>query len=172
MTTILAVRARERVAMGGDGQITLGSTVVKHGAVKLRRMLEGRVLAGFAGGTADAMALLERFEGMLKKAQGSVVRASVDLAKEWRTDRTLRRLESVLLVADREHTLLLSGQGDVIEPDDGVAGIGSGGPYAVAAAKALVRHSNLSARQIVEESLGLAAEICVYTNAKFQIEEL
>lgn len=172
MTTILAVRARDRVAMGGDGQVTLGSTVVKHGATKIRRMHDGKVLAGFAGGTADAMALLERFEGMLKKAQGSVPRAAVDLAKEWRTDRQLRRLESVLLVADREHTLLISGLGDVIEPDDGVAGIGSGGPYAVAAARALVRHSALPARAIVEESLGLAAEICIYTNSKFQIEEL
>ncbi len=172
MTTILTVRVRGHVAMAGDGQVTLGSTVVKHGAVKIRKLHEGKVLAGFAGGTADAMALLERFEGMLKKAQGSVPRASVDLAKEWRTDRQLRRLESILLVADREHSLLLSGQGDVIEPDDGIAGIGSGGPYAVAAARALARHTQLSAKEITEESLALAADLCIYTNTRIQIEEL
>ncbi|MBI2899305.1 MAG: ATP-dependent protease subunit HslV [Planctomycetes bacterium] len=172
MTTILVVRARNAVAMGGDGQVTLGSTVVKHGATKIRRLHEGKVLAGFAGGTADAMALLERFEGMLKKAQGGVPKAAVELAKEWRTDRLLRRLESVLLVADREHTLLISGQGDVIEPDDGVAGIGSGGPFAVAAARALVKFSDLSARRVVEESLALAADLCIYTNSKIQVEDL
>lgn len=172
MTTILAVRKGSTVAMGGDGQVTLGATVVKHSAGKIRRLHDGRVIAGFAGGTADAMALLDRFEGMLKKAQGSVQRAAVDLAKEWRTDRLLRRLESILLVADREHTLLVSGQGDVIEPDFGVAGIGSGGPYAVAAARALAEHSSLTPRQIVEESLEIAADICIYTNAKIHIEEI
>ncbi len=172
MTTILAVRTTQHVAIGGDGQVTLGDTVVKHGAAKIRRLHDGKVMVGFAGGTADAMALLERFEGMLKKAQGSVPKAAVELAKEWRTDRLLRRFESVLLVADRDHTLLVSGQGDVIEPDDGVAGIGSGGPYAVASARALVKFTQLSAHDIVQESMAIAAELCIYTNAKIQIEEL
>ena len=172
MTTILAVRTPLQVAMGGDGQVTLGDTVVKHGAAKIRRLHDGKVMVGFAGGTADAMALLDRFEGMLKKAQGSVPKAAVELAKEWRTDRLLRRFESVLLVADRDHTLLVSGQGDVIEPDDGVAGIGSGGPYAVASARALVKFTQLSAREIVQESMAIAEELCIYTNAKIQIEEL
>jgi len=172
MTTILAVRHKGRVALGGDGQVTHGATVLKHDAVKVRRLSEGRVLAGFAGGTADAMALLEKFEGFLKKAQGQVPRAAVDLAKEWRTDRLLRRLESLLLVADSEHTLVISGSGEVIEPDDGVAGIGSGGPYAVAAARALVRHGKLDAKSVVEESLKIAADICIYTNGKIRVEEL
>jgi ATP-dependent HslUV protease subunit HslV len=172
MTTILAVRTKGGVAVGGDGQITLGATVVKHGAGKIRRLFDGKVVAGFAGGTADAMALLERFEGQLKKAQGSVPKAAVELAKEWRTDRLLRRLESVLLVADREHTLLISGLGDVIEPDDGVAGIGSGGPFAVAAARALVKHTKLPPRDVVEEALAIASEICIYTNSRVVIEEL
>lgn len=172
MTTILAVRHQGALAMAGDGQVTHGSTVVKHEARKIRRLHDGKVLAGFAGGTADAMALLEKFEGMLKKAQGSVPKAAVDLAKEWRTDRVLRRLESLLLVADREHTLLISGSGDVIEPDDGVAGIGSGGPFGVAAARALVKHSKLKAREIVEEALAIAAGICVYTNERVHMEEL
>src|ERR1043166_3064638 len=143
MTTILAVRHAGSVALGGDGQVTQGNTVVKHDAVKIRRLHEGKVLAGFAGGTADAMTLLDKYEGMLKKYQGNAVKAAVELAKEWRTDRFLRRLESLLLVADKEHTLLISGQGDVIEHDDGVEGMGSGGPYAVAAARALVNHVNL-----------------------------
>lgn len=172
MTTILAVRAGGGLAIGGDGQVTLGATVVKHNAVKLRRLHEGKVLAGFAGGTADAMTLLDKFEGMLKKAQGNVTRAAVDLAKEWRTDRFLRRLESLLLVADKERTLLISGQGDVIEPDDGVAGIGSGGPYAVAAARALVKHTKLRPAEIVKEALDITARICIYTNAQFVVEEL
>jgi len=172
MTTILAVRTGGGVALGGDGQVTLGATVVKHNAVKLRRLHEGRVLAGFAGGTADAMTLLDKFEGMLKKAQGNVARAAVELAKEWRTDRFLRRLESLLLVVDKERTLLVSGQGDVIEPDDGVAGIGSGGPYAVAAARALVKHTGLRPAEIVREALEITARICIYTNAQFVVEEL
>ena len=172
MTTILAVRSGGAVAIGGDGQVTLGATVVKHNAVKLRKLHEGRVLAGFAGGTADAMTLLDKFEGMLKKAQGNVGRAAVELAKDWRTDRFLRRLESLLLVADKERTLLISGQGDVIEPDDGVAGIGSGGPYAVAAARALVKNTKLKPAEIVREALGITAQICIYTNAQFQVEEL
>ncbi|HLY10504.1 MAG TPA: ATP-dependent protease subunit HslV [Planctomycetota bacterium] len=172
MTTILAVRSGAAVALGGDGQVTLGSTVVKHNAVKLRRLHDGKVLAGFAGGTADAMTLLDKFEGMLKKAQGNVARAAVDLAKEWRTDRFLRRLESLLLVADKERTLLISGQGDVIEPDDGVAGIGSGGAFAVAAARALVRNTKLRPAEIVKEALEISAKLCIYTNAQFVIEEL
>lgn len=172
MTTILVVRNGNKVAMGGDGQVTLGATVVKHNAIKLRRLHENKVLAGFAGGTADAMTLLDKFEGMLKKAQGNVAKAAVELAKEWRTDRFLRRLESLLLVADKERTLLISGQGDVIEPDDGVAGIGSGGPYAVAAARALVKHSGLGPAQIVKEALEIAAKICIYTNTQIDVEEL
>jgi ATP-dependent HslUV protease subunit HslV len=172
MTTILAVRTGGGVAIGGDGQVTLGATVVKHNAVKLRRLHEGKVLAGFAGGTADAMTLLDKFEGMLKKAQGNVARAAVELAKEWRTDRFLRRLESLLLVVDKDRTLLVSGQGDVIEPDDGVAGIGSGGAYAVAAARALVKHTGLRPAEIVREALEITARICIYTNAQFVVEEL
>lgn len=172
MTTILAVRHKGAVAMAGDGQVTHAATVVKHEARKIRRLFEGKVLAGFAGGTADAMALLEKFEGMLKKAQGSVPKAAVELAKEWRADRVLRRLDSLLLVADREHTLLISGSGDVIEPDDGVAGIGSGGAFASAAARALVRHSALKAREIVDKSMAIASELCIYTNDKIHVEEL
>jgi ATP-dependent HslUV protease subunit HslV len=172
MTTILAVRSGGKVAMGGDGQVTLGATVVKHNAVKLRRLHDGKVLAGFAGGTADAMTLLDKFEGMLKKAQGNVAKAAVELAKDWRSDRFLRRLESLLLVADKDRTLVISGQGDVIEPDDGVAGIGSGGPYAVAAARALVKHSKLPPAEVVKEALDITARICIYTNDHFQVEEL
>jgi ATP-dependent HslUV protease subunit HslV len=172
VTTILAVRSGGAVAIGGDGQVTLGATVVKHNAVKIRRLHDGKVLAGFAGGTADAMTLLDKFEGMLKKAQGNVAKAAVELAKEWRTDRFLRRLESLLLVADKERTLLISGQGDVIEPDDGVAGIGSGGPFAVSAARALVKHSKLAPAEIVREALEITARICIYTNTQFEIEVL
>ena len=158
--------------MGGDGQLTLGTTSMKHGASKIRRLHENKVLAGFAGGAADAMALLEHFDGMLKKAQGNVPKAAVELAKEWRTDRLLRKLESVLLVADQKHTLMVSGQGDVIEPDDGVAGIGSGGGFAIAAARAFSGHSPLSSREIVEKALLIAAELCIYTNDKIHVEEL
>lgn len=172
MTTILAVRHGGGVALGGDGQVTHGNTVVKHEASKIRLLHEGKILAGFAGSTADAMALLEKYEGMLKKFQGNTAKAAVELAKEWRTDRILRRLESLLLVADKERTLLISGQGDVIEPDDGVAGIGSGGGYAVAAARAMIRHAKLAARDIVKESLEIAARLCVYTNERIHIEEL
>jgi ATP-dependent HslUV protease subunit HslV len=172
VTTILAVRSGGAVAIGGDGQVTLGATVVKHNAVKIRRLHDGKVLAGFAGGTADAMTLLDKFEGMLKKAQGNVAKAAVELAKEWRTDRFLRRLESLLLVADKERTLLISGQGDVIEPDDGVAGIGSGGPFAVSAARALVKHTKLPPAEIVKEALEITARICIYTNTQFEIEVL
>jgi len=173
MTTILAVRHGGSLALGGDGQVTHGATVLKHDALKIRKLADGKVLAGFAGGTADAMALLEKFEAMLKKSQGQVAKAAVDLAKEWRTDKYLRRLESLLLVADLKHTLMVSGTGDVIEPDDGVAGIGSGGPFAVAAARALVRHgTQMSAKEVVTESLKIAGEICIYTNDRLHVEAL
>ena len=172
MTTILAVRRDGIVALGGDGQVTHGATVVKHDARKIRRLHEGKVLAGFAGGTADSMALLEKFEGMLKKYQGNAAKAAVELAKEWRTDRVLRRLESLLIVADRERMLLISGQGDVIEPDDGIVGVGSGGPYAVAAARALVHHTKLGAVEIVREAMEISAGLCVYTNGSILVESL
>lgn len=172
MTTILAVRRDAAVALGGDGQVTHGTTVVKHEALKVRRLHENRILAGFAGGTADAMTLLEKFEGMLKKYQGNLAKAAVELAKEWRGDRVLRRLESLLVVADRERTLLISGQGDVIEPDDGVAGIGSGGPFAASAARALLKHSALKPAEIVRESLAIAAKTDIYTNDRVHVEEL
>ena len=172
MTTILAVRQGGSVALGGDGQVTLGQTAIKHEAVKVRRLHDGKALAGFAGGTADAMTLLEKFEGMLKKYQGNVAKAAVELAKEWRTDKLLRRLESLLLVADREHTLVVSGQGDVIEPDDGVAGIGSGSPMAIAAARALVKHSSVKAPEIVKAAMEIAAGIDIYTNDDITVEEI
>lgn len=171
-TTILAVRHRDRLVMASDGQVTLGSAVVKHGARKIRRLYADRVLAGFAGSAADSFALFSRFESKLEQYRGNLERASVELAKDWRTDRALRRLEAMLVVADRESTFLLSGTGDLIEPDDGVVGIGSGGAYAAAAARALVRHTDLEARRIVEIAMGLAAEICIYTNDRLTIEEL
>jgi len=171
-TTILAVRHKGVVAMGGDGQVTLGETAVKHTAKKIRRLHDGKVLVGFAGSTADSLALVERFEGKLKDFQGSVPRAATELAKEWRTDRVLRRLESLLAVADEENLLLISGGGDVIAPDDGVVGIGSGGAAATAAARALVRHSHLDAPQIVEQALKIAAEICVFTNDHIYVETI
>jgi ATP-dependent HslUV protease subunit HslV len=171
-TTILAVRHRGRVVVGGDGQVTLGQTVVKHNATKVRRLYQDRVLAGFAGAGADAIALFERFEQKLEKVSGNLRRAAVELAKDWRTDRMLRRLEALMIVADKDALLIVSGTGDVIEPEDGVAAIGSGGNYALAAARALVRHSGLGAREVVEESLRVAAAICVYTNEQLTIEEL
>ncbi len=171
-TTILAVRTAAGAAMGGDGQVTLGSVVVKGDARKLRRLYEGRVLAGFAGAAADAFALLERFENQLRDHQGSVPRAATALAREWRTDRVLRRLEAMLVVMDREHLLLVSGMGDVIQPSDGVLGIGSGGPYAVAAARALLAHSQLSPAEVVREALGIAADLCIYTNRNIEVLEL
>jgi ATP-dependent HslUV protease subunit HslV len=171
-TTILAVRHRGRVVLGGDGQVTLGQTVVKHNASKVRRLYQDRVLAGFAGAGADAITLFERFEQKLEKVNGNLRRAAVELAKDWRMDRMLRRLEALMVVADREALLIVSGTGDVIEPEDGVAAIGSGGNFAVAAARALVRHADLDARRIVEESLRIAAAICVYTNDRLTIEEL
>jgi ATP-dependent HslUV protease subunit HslV len=171
-TTVLSVRRGEYVAVGADGQVSLGDTIVKHNAVKVRRLGEGRVLVGFAGAAADSLSLLERFEEFLGKYGGNTLRAATELAKLWRTDRALRRLESVLAVADPGISLLVSGTGDVIEPADGVIGIGSGGPYAAAAARALLRHTELSAAEIVRESLGIAAEICVYTNRELCVEEL
>ncbi len=175
-TTILCVRKDGKVAMAGDGQVTMDRTVMKSTARKVRRLAEGAVLAGFAGATADAFQLFELFEKKLKEHARSLPRASVELAKQWRTDRMLRRLEALLVVADREHVLVLSGAGDVIEPDPvaggGAVAIGSGGPYALAAARALLAHSALDARGIAEESMRLAAEICIYTNANLTVEEL
>lgn len=171
-TTILTVRKGGRVVVAGDGQVSLGATVIKANARKVRTMHEGRVLAGFAGATADAFTLFERFEGKLSKHGGVLIRAAVEMAKDWRTDRVLRRLEAMLVVADRENSLLLSGNGDVLEPQEGIIAIGSGGPYADAAARALLRHSELDARAVVEQSLRIAAEICVYTNDNLVIEEL
>lgn len=171
-TTVLAVRHGDTVVLGADGQVTHGNTIMKSDTRKLRRMLDGNVLIGFAGSTADAFALMERFEQKLKDYPANIRRASTELARDWRTDRVLRRLEAMMLVADREITLLLTGQGDVVQPTDGVVGIGSGGPYATAAAKALVRHSRLSATAIVEESLRVAAEIDIYTNDNIILEEL
>ncbi len=171
-TTILTVRRNGTVAMGGDGQVTVGQTIMKADAIKIRRLGEGKVLTGFAGASADAFALLERFEAKLKDFPGNVPRASTELAKEWRTDRVLRRLEALLAVVDARHTLLLTGNGDVIQPTDGVLGIGSGGNYAVAAARALLVHSNLSAAEIVRTALEIAAGIDVYTNTHIIVEEL
>ena len=171
-TTVICVRHQGKVAIGGDGQVTMGDIVMKHTARKVRKLFHEKCLAGFAGATADAFTLFERFEKKLEQYNGNIQRASVELAKDWRTDRMLRRLEALLIVADEEHTLVLSGTGDVIEPDDGVAAIGSGGAYAQSAAKALVRHTGLSAREIVEEAMRIASEICIYTNDKAVIEEL
>ena len=171
-TTILTIRHRGVVAMGGDGQVTVGTSIMKADAVKIRRLMDGQVLTGFAGAAADAFALLERFEAKLKDHPSNVPRAATELAKEWRTDRVLRRLEAMLAVADPRHTLLVTGTGDVIQPTDGVLGIGSGGSYAVAAARALVAHSSLSAAEIVRTALGIAAEIDIYTNTNIIVEEL
>jgi ATP-dependent HslUV protease subunit HslV len=170
-TTILAVRRDGAVAMGGDGQVTMGNTVMKGNARKVRRLSNGKVLAGFAGGTADAFTLFERFEGKLEKF-GNLTRAAIELAKDWRTDRFLRRLEALLCVADTTSSFIVSGNGDVIEPERQLMAVGSGGPYANAAARALLEHSNLDARAIVEESLNIAADICIYTNRNIVIEEL
>ena len=172
-TTILAVKKQGQVAMAGDGQVTLGqSMVMKHTAHKVRRLYEGRVLAGFAGATADAFTLFELFEAKLKEMRGNLLRAAVEMTKEWRKDKYLRKLEAMLLLADTEHLLLLSGTGDVIEPDDDVAAIGSGGPYALAAARALMRHSDLDAASVAREAMAIAAEICVYTNDRLTLETL
>jgi ATP-dependent HslUV protease subunit HslV len=171
-TTILTVRHNGHVALGGDGQVTMGNSIMKADAMKIRRLAEGRVIVGFAGSAADAFALLERFEAKLKDFPANTPRAATELAKEWRTDRALRRLESLLAVADNRNTLLISGTGDVITPTDGILGIGSGGGYAVAAARALVAHSSLSATEIVRQALGIAAGIDIYTNNNIVVEEL
>ncbi len=171
-TTVIAVRRNGAVVLAADGQVTHGNTVLKGNATKVRRLLEGSVLAGFAGSTADAMALFEKFEGKLKKFNANLARAAVELAKDWRTDRILRRLEALLLVADAERTLLIGGNGDVIDPEEGVCAIGSGGSFALAASRALLKHTDLSAREVAQESLLIAADICVYTNDKIVIEEL
>ncbi len=171
-TTVIAVRRGSSVAMAGDGQVTMGATVMKSNARKIRRIYDGKVLVGFAGATADAFTLFERFEGKVKEFGGDITRAAVELAKEWRTDRVLRRLEALLLVADRKATFLISGTGDVIEPDEGVIAIGSGGSFAYAAARAYLDASQLSARDIAERSLRIAAGICIYTNDEVVVEEL
>lgn len=171
-TTVLAVRHGNRVVLAGDGQVTLGDTVVKQSARKIRRLYHDKILAGFAGSAADSFALFARFESKLEQYRGNLERSVVELAKDWRTDRILRRLEAMLIVVDTSATFLLSGTGDLIEPDDGIVAIGSGGAYAMAAAKALARHTKLDARGIAEEAMGVAAGICIYTNASVTIEEL
>ena len=171
-TTVLCVRRGEQVVIGADGQVTLGNTIMKGNARKVRRLHHGKMLAGFAGGTADAFTLFEYFEGKLEKHSGHLVRAAVELAKDWRTDRTLRRLEALLAVADREASLIISGNGDVIEPEHGFIAIGSGGPYASAAARALLENTELDARTIVEKALNIAADTCIYTNHALVIESL
>lgn len=171
-TTVVTARRGRHVALGGDGQVSFGPTVMKAGARKVRTLHEGRVLAGFAGSTADAFTLFERFEGKLKEHNGQLLRSAVELAKDWRTDRYLRRLEAMLVVADVEHTLVLTGNGDVIEPDGGLIAIGSGGPMALAAARALAEHTELGPRDIVERALAIAADICIYTNHHITVEEI
>jgi len=172
-TTILAVRHKGKVAMGGDGQVTLGEAVImKHQAKKVRRLFHDQVIVGFSGASADAFTLLAKFEGKLEQFRGNLQRAVVELAKDWRTDKILRKLEALLAVVDKGNSFIVSGTGDIIEPDDGIIAIGSGGPYALAAAKALITHSDLSARAIVEEAMKIAATICVYTNMNIMIEEL
>ncbi len=171
-TTILSVRKNNQVVIGGDGQVTMGHTVMKGNARKVRRLFKDKVLAGFAGGTADAFTLFERFEQKLEKHQGHLVRAAVEMAKDWRSDKMLRRLEALLAVADETASLIITGNGDVIEPEHGIIAIGSGGPYALAAARALVNHSELTASEIVKNSLNLAADICIYSNHQLTLEQL
>lgn len=171
-TTILSVRKNGNVAIGADGQVTLGNTVLKRNACKVRRMFNGKVLAGFAGATADAFTLFEKFEAKLEAHRGNMTRAAVELAKDWRTDKVLRRLEALLVVADEDHTFVLSGNGDVIEPEDGIAAIGSGGPFAQAAAKALLENTQLPVRDVVDKAMRIAATICIYTNDNITLEEL
>jgi ATP-dependent HslUV protease, peptidase subunit HslV len=171
-TTVVSIRRDGKVAMAGDGQVTLGEVVVKQGAKKIRHLYNGQILAGFAGSTADAFALFSRFESKLEEFRGNLARSAVELAKEWRTDRALRHLQALLIVADKENSFLLSGNGDLIEPDDGVAAIGSGGPFALAAARSLLKHTNLSAREIATEAMTIAANICIYTNHSIVVEEL
>lgn len=171
-TTILAVRHGDKTCLASDGQVTLGSTVIKQGAKKIRRLYNDSILAGFAGSAADSFALFSRFESKLEQYRGNLERAAVELARDWRTDRLLRRLEAMMIVADKKSMFLLSGTGDLIEPDDGIVAVGSGGAYALAAARALSKHSQLSARQIAEEAMMIAADICIYTNTNLTIEEL
>jgi len=171
-TTVLCVRRDAKVVFAGDGQVSIGDTIVKQSAKKIRRLYNDKVLAGFAGATADALSLFARFEAKLQEHAGNLPRAAVELAKEWRTDRALRHLDALLLVADTKNTFLLSGNGDIIEPDDGLCAIGSGGPYALAAARALTKHTKLSAREVAQEAMQVAANICVFTNTNFIIEEL
>ena len=171
-TTILAVRHRNKTVLAGDGQVTFGNTVLKQGARKIRRLYNDTILAGFAGSAADSFALFSRFESKLEQYRGNLERSAVELARDWRTDRLLRRLEAMLIVADTSSTFLLSGTGDLIEPDDGIVAVGSGGPFAMAAARALARHGNLDARGIAQEAMAIAADICIYTNASITIEEL
>ncbi|AEH22316.1 ATP-dependent protease hslV [Thermodesulfobacterium geofontis OPF15] len=171
-TTVIAVKRDGKVAMAGDGQVTLGNTIIKHKAKKIRKLYKGKVLAGFAGATADALTLFERLEKKLEAYSGQLLRAAVELAKDWRTDKALRRLEAFLIACDSEHMLIISGAGDVVEPDEDVVAIGSGGPMALAAAKALLRHTNFSAKEIAEISIKIAGEICIYTNSEIIVEEL
>ena len=171
-TTILGVRRDGRVAIGGDGQVTLGSTVMKQNAIKIRKLHQGNVLVGFAGAAADAFSLLDRFEEKLEQHQGQLVRAAVELAKLWRTDKYLRQLEALLAAMDKSHSLVISGTGEVIEPDDGIVAIGSGGMYALAAARMLIKHTQMDAKDVVQESLQAASEICIYTNSNITVEEL
>lgn len=171
-TTILCISRNGKVAIGGDGQVTMGNTVLKHNARKIRKMYGDKVIGGFAGATADAFTLFEKFEGKLESYRGNITRAAVELAKDWRTDKVLRRLEALLIVADKEHIFIISGNGDVIEPEEGIAAIGSGGPYAQAAAKALTENTEMGVTQILEKAMKIAAGICIYTNENIYIEEL
>ena len=171
-TTVICIKHKDKVVIGADGQVSFGNTVLKHGAKKIRRLYNGSVLAGFAGSTSDAFSLFQRFEGKLEEYNGNLSRASIELSKEWRTDKILRRLEAMLIVADKEKLFILSGSGDIIEPDEDILAIGSGGPYAQSAAIALKRYSELGAKDIVEKSLQIASDLCIYTNSKFTIEEL
>ncbi|HET6363604.1 MAG: ATP-dependent protease subunit HslV [Nitrospirota bacterium] len=171
-TTILAVRRNGKTAIAGDGQVTVGATVMKHNAKKVRKMYNDKILAGFAGATADAFTLFEKFEAKLEQYHGNLTRAAVELAKDWRTDKVLRRLEALMIVSDTERSFILSGNGDVIEPENGIAAIGSGGPYALAAARALIEHTALDARKVAEEAMKIAAQICIYTNNEISVEEL
>jgi ATP-dependent HslUV protease, peptidase subunit HslV len=171
-TTVLAVRRDSRVVVAGDGQVTMGDTIMKSGARKVRRLYNDKVVAGFAGASADAFALFQRFESKLEQFHGQLNRAAVELAKDWRTDKMMRNLEALLIVADSQSTLVISGNGDVIEPDDGIVAIGSGGPYALSAARALARHTEMSARQIAEEAMKVAGEICIYSNLNMVVEEV
>lgn len=171
-TTIICIRHNGKVAMAGDGQVTMGQTVLKKKANKIRTLYKGKILAGFAGATSDAFALFSRFEAKLEEYRGNLSRAAIELAKDWRLDKALRRLEALLIVADQDNSFLISGTGDVVEPDDGILAIGSGGPYALAAARALIKHTNLSIKEVVFEAMKISAEICVYTNDQIIIEEL